>query len=94
MSVSPSGKSKKILIIIIAIILVAVGIAYRWYLRRAERRVVPAAPGVAASGTVNQPTPDLGSTLYNKASNPVSGKLPSTVAPVPNPVKGLYKNPF
>lgn len=37
---------------------------------------------------------DLGSELYEKATNPISEKLPETVAPVPNPVQDIYKNPF
>lgn len=84
-----AGKSKKILMVATIVILALAGVAY-WYMRR----VVKPTAEVAVPGTANQPTQDLGSTLYNKASNPVSGVLPNTVAPVTNPVKGLYKNPF
>ncbi len=88
MPVSTAGKSKT-LIVAIVVVLVLAAVAY-WYMRRA---VVPTNE-VAVPGTANQPTQDLGSTLYNKATNPVSGVLPNTVAPVTNPVQGLYKNPF
>ena len=37
---------------------------------------------------------DLGTQLYEKSQNPVQDKLPSTVAPVPNPIENIYKNPF
>lgn len=39
-------------------------------------------------------TNDLGATLYQKSANPLSDKLPGTVAPVANPLQGVYKNPF
>lgn len=38
--------------------------------------------------------PDLGSQLYQKAQNPIEDKLPSTVTPIQNPIKNIYKNPF
>lgn len=37
---------------------------------------------------------DLGSSLLEKAQNPIQDKLPETVAPVPNPIQDIYKNPF
>lgn len=37
---------------------------------------------------------DLGSGLLEKAQNPIQNKLPETVAPVPNPIQDIYKNPF
>jgi len=89
-NVSPSvahGRLTKVILIVVAL---AVLLGAAWWL---TLRVTPTAP-VAAPGTANQPTQDLGSALYNSASNPVSGKLPETVAPVPNPIKGLYTNPF
>ncbi|MBI5733069.1 hypothetical protein HY967_03880 [Candidatus Jorgensenbacteria bacterium] len=37
---------------------------------------------------------DLGSQVYEKSTNPLSDKLPETIAPVPNPLENAYKNPF
>lgn len=37
---------------------------------------------------------DLGAQLYNQAQDPIAGKLPDTIAPVTNPLDGIYKNPF
>ncbi len=37
---------------------------------------------------------NLGSEIYGNISNPVQDALPETVAPIPNPIKGTYKNPF
>ena len=78
---------KKILIIAVAVIALA-AIVWLVFIKK------PVAPQVAVPGTANQPTQDLGTTLYNNASNPLAGKLPDTVAPVPNPIQGMYKNPF
>lgn len=39
-------------------------------------------------------SPDLGSELFERGSNPVGGELPETVAPVPNPLENIYENPF
>ncbi len=77
--------------ILVAVVLIAIFIY--WDLHRAQKAIAPTSE-TAVPGTANQPTQSLGGTLYNKASNPVSGALPPTVAPVPNPVQGLYKNPF
>ncbi len=38
--------------------------------------------------------PDLGSQIFEKTQNPISGELPETVASVPNPLAGVYQNPF
>lgn len=81
------SKTVKIILIVVALAVIA-ALAWWFVFRKAP------APEVAVPGTANQPMEDLGSALYNSASNPVSGKLPDTVAPVPNPVGGLYKNPF
>ena len=40
------------------------------------------------------PPPNLGTELYDKAQNPVKGKIPDTVPTVTNPIDGVYKNPF
>lgn len=70
-----------------AVIIAAAGFLYYWnFLRTPETPPVPAAA---------EPAPaDLGSQIYKKAANPVAGELPETVAPVPNPVEGVYQNPF
>lgn len=85
---SRAEKSRKLLIAGTVLIILA-GIV--WYFGSKPATVT--APG-ASSGTANQPTETLGAALYQSASNPVSGKLPETVAPVPNPIQGLYTNPF
>lgn len=87
----PGGQGKggpKIILIIIAII--AIGALAWWFvIKKPAATAEPAVPG-----TANQPTESLGGTIYNQASNPIDGKLPDTVAPVPNPIAGMYKNPF
>ncbi len=83
------GRLTKVILIVVVL---AVLLAAAWWLS-SNKAVAPATP-VAAPGTANQPTQDLGTTLYNSASNPVSGKLPDTAGTVPNPIQGMYTNPF
>lgn len=80
---------KEKLLILIAV-LIAVGLFLYWYLalRPLKPPVVEPPIGKAIE------SPDLGSELFEKASNPVSGRLPDTVAPIPSPLGGAYQNPF
>jgi hypothetical protein len=81
--------------IVVALVIAAAGFLYYWYLVRTSAlprgaplsQETPSVPAEAAPA-------DLGSKLYEKAANPVAGELPETLAPVPNPVEGIYKNPF
>jgi flagellar basal body-associated protein FliL len=80
------------LIIAAALVILAVGFIYYWFFARTP---VPAPEAAPAVGETAPAAPaDLGSELYEKATNPVAGSLPETVAPVPNPVEGIYRNPF
>lgn len=78
------------LVIAAAVVILAAGFLYYWFFAR-----TPAVPGEVETQIKEEPAPaDLGSQIYEKAANPVAGELPDTVAPVPNPVEGIYKNPF
>lgn len=83
--------SAKIWIISAIVILIAAA-AYWYFVMRPAPNAEPAAQGTSA-GTQPENTA-LGGSLYDKASNPVQDKLPGTVAPVVNPIEGIYKNPF
>lgn len=83
-------ESKTKILIIAALLIVAVGFTV-WYIRRGGTPVAPTTVGVP---TPELPPSDLGTELYEKATNPVADKLPETVSPVPNPLQGVYKNPF
>lgn len=85
-------KSRKLLILgAVLIVLVAVV----WFFgSRANKAVAPESGVGGSAAAPAAPAADLGSTLYNQANNPVSGKMPGSVAPVPNPIQGMYKNPF
>ncbi len=74
-------KSRKLLILG-AVLIILVGIV--WYFGSMLQKEV--APEEQSAG--------LGSDIYGQANNPLGGKLPDTVAPVPNPIEGMYKNPF
>lgn len=49
-------------------------------------------PPPKETGTAEETS--LGGEIYTQVTNPVSDKLPATTAPVPNPLEGVYKNPF
>lgn len=78
---------KERLAIIIAILVLAAGFLY-WYFALRERAVTP--PIETPAGA--QPA-SLGEQLLEKAQNPIKGEVPE-LAPVTNPIEGLYKNPF
>ncbi len=52
-------------------------------------------PGASAAPTAAPAanSESLGNQLYEKSKNPIGDKLPET-NPVPNPLDGVYKNPF
>lgn len=57
------------------------------------RQNAPTAPH--ATSAPKAPAQTLGGTLYQKASNPVEGKIPSVnPAANANPIEGVYQNPF
>ena len=99
-----TGTNPKLVLLAAAIMLVLVAIGVYWYLIKPASTPIPssvpgntaqnapaAAPALAATTTGGQ---DIGSSIYEKAANPVQDKLPDTVAPVANPLEGAYKNPF
>ena len=86
--ISKSMLSVKAVILYLFIAVVVVGILFL-YLNYKPTTSVTEPP---AGATIE--SPDLGSNIYEKASNPVSGQLPESVAPVSNPLEGIYQNPF
>lgn len=89
-----SAQKSKLPFIITIIVVVLVAVTVYWYLMLREPTVAPAAPVVELPAAESITSPDLGSELFEKSSNPLSGQLPETVAPVPNPLEGIYENPF
>ena len=80
-------------IIIAVLVLIILGIGFVLF------QPLPPAPKTPPPAlTTTAPPPatgnDLGSELYQKAANPIGDKLPTTIAPVPNPIQSVYKNPF
>lgn len=83
---------KKILIIAVSVLALA-AIVWLIFIRK------PAVPGeITPEQAANQQTaaeaPGLGGQLYNQVQANPGSKMPETVAPVPNPIQGLYTNPF
>lgn len=79
------------LVISIVVALLFLGVIF-WYtlLKKPAEGPPVVEPPAAAPIT----SPDLGSEVFEKASNPISDKLPETTADVPNPIDDVYKNPF
>ncbi|MCP6720220.1 MAG: hypothetical protein KJI72_02805 [Patescibacteria group bacterium] len=86
----PTAGSKTPLIIVIVVVILVIAAVIYWYLVLRG----PATPPVVETPTAEITSPDLGSELFERSSNPVSGQLPDTIAPVPNPLEGIYENPF
>lgn len=84
---NPESGANKVLIIVAIIVLVIAAGVY-WYLKSQPSVSQPSTTANQQGGAA------LGGNLYNKSSNPVQDKLPSTVAPVTNPIQNLYQNPF
>lgn len=82
-------KNSTVKIVIVAAIVIAIG-ATIWYFG-ARRTKTPQQPN---AGISNVSSSTLGGTLYEKTNNPIQNKLPNTVAPMPNPLQNVYKNPF
>lgn len=90
-SESRVGLRVSLIIAVIAIILVFVLYYFFFVKRQAPTESTESIKEVPVAG---EPAPDLGSRIYEKAANPVAGELPNTVVPVPNPIEGIYQNPF
>lgn len=86
------GKLKTPLIVTVAVIAALLVVVLVWYF--VLREPSPAVPVVETPAGASLETPDLGSQVYEEASNPISGELPETAAPLSNPIEGAYQNPF
>ncbi len=96
----PGVKKEKYIIGSIIFIL-AVAVAYlAWYVNKTQQLPPPEPPAVFApiAEEVAPPSPEtevsLGGSIYKSAEDPIKDKIPESIAPVSNPIKGAYKNPF
>ena len=87
------GHKKPIILIVVAVAILAVIAAMAWYSGDRRETPVPSSSSQPPAGSAIA-SPDLGSTIYEDAKNPIGDKLPESAAPVPNPIEGIYKNPF
>ena len=79
-------------LVIVFILLVAAAVFY-WFFVLREQAGEQAAI-IPPIETPEGPQPaSLGEQLLEKAQNPIKGEVPE-LAPVVNPIEGLYKNPF
>ena len=86
-------KKSIVLIVGAVVIAAAVGVA-AWYFQGIRPKNVAAPRTAQPIAGAPAPASDLGSSIYEHAKNPIQGKLPASVAPVTNPIQGVYKNPF
>lgn len=85
------NSNKWIWVTSIVVLIVAILVAYYFI---AVRVVEEGEQAVRLIATAIAENTDLGSALYEKSQNPIKDTLPETVAPVSNPLAGLYQNPF
>lgn len=82
---------KKAIWIVVVAIVIAAGIWF-WATHRFSSSGVQQAVN---STSTNATTTSLGSQIYAKEANPLNSVSASATSPsVPNPVQGIYKNPF
>ncbi len=96
-----SGGSHKgsLFIVLAVVLLIVIAGVYWWY---THQKVALPASSQSMESSVSQkesaPTPKiegLGSEIFDKATNPLLDKLPGgDLAPTPDPLKGVYNNPF
>lgn len=89
------------LMLIVLLIAAAVPFTYFQFIQPAPESTLQVSTATQPVTTVQesaaaalQNTNDLGSAIYQSASNPVLDKLPNSVVKVPNPIDNAYKNPF
>ena len=88
-SIPSSNPRNWLWILMVVIILVVASVGYFLVYKPTVKRETATIQLLAAIEN-----PDLGSQIFEKAQNPISGELPETVASVPNPLAGIYQNPF
>lgn len=95
------GVKKEKYIISITIFILAIAVAYlAWYVngRPQTPPPTPSAPVIAPVAKEAPPYSEeeasLGGDIYKQTEDPIKDKIPEGVAPVANPIGGVYKNPF
>ena len=85
----PHHQRQMIVLAVILLVLIGLFISFYFYYPYPDQPISPI-NREAHPNTQN----DLGTTLYEKAQNPIQDQLPQTVAPVTNPLENAYQNPF
>lgn len=85
MGIKPSH-FKEIVLIVVAVLIVG-GLIFWYAITPEEKQIEPPASAPIENAA-------LGGDIYEKSSNPIKNNLPDTVTPVPNPLQGIYQNPF
>lgn len=85
---SAAGSQKNIIFIIAVAVIVIAAVVYFVFLKPKAVEV----PADSAEET-SQNEAGLGAELYERNANPIE-TLPDAGASTPNPIEGVYKNPF
>jgi hypothetical protein len=75
------------------VIIVLLGLIYIKMSSTEEQDVPLAKTVIEVTPSVSSTTNSLGGEIYEKAQNPLEGKI-ETQTPVANPINDAYKNPF
>lgn len=92
-------RNKQVLLVFLVLMLATLGFLL-WYLKNMNLGSIfnPVEPGrilpYPNEGKAPAEDSGLGGEIYGKTSNPIKNNLPGDVAPNPNPLEGVYNNPF
>ena len=85
------GWNRQMLVVVLIAVAVAVVSLAVYY---ANRTPTPPPPPPPTTTPPPAAAKDVGTELFEKASNPVTEKIPDTITPIQNPIEDLYRNPF
>src|SRR3989344_271429 len=85
----PHHQRQMIILAVLLLVLIGLFVSFYFYYPYPDQLISP----INRETRQNTQT-DLGTTLYEKAQNPIEGQLPETAAPIANPLDNAYKNPF
>ncbi len=86
-----------LVLLVLFIITTLIGLFYVNVLEKSKQtpseNIKAVTEGTPNTAPVSSTTNSLGGQIYEKAQNPLNGKM-ETQAPVANPINDAYKNPF
>jgi uncharacterized protein YpmS len=90
---NPRIPRSALILLTLFIIIVLLGLMYIKMSSSEEQDPSPVKTATEVTPSVSSTTNSLGGEIYEKAQNPLEGKI-ETQTPVANPINDAYKNPF